>query len=112
MNQEHNLSVSGGSSDFKYRASGNFFDGNALVGPADYRRYNFATKLVYEKNKLYLNVDMNYTQELRNNVKPDYYNALRFPPVVPIYDSEGKPSKYRLKVWDGWTRQTRSVTGN
>ena len=105
LNQEHNLSVSGGSSDFKYRASGNFFDGNALVGPADYRRYNFATKLVYEKNKLYLNVDMNYTQELRNNVKPDYYNALRFPPVVPIYDSEGKPSKYPIESM-GWMDET------
>lgn len=27
LNQEHNLSVSGGSSDFKYRASGNFLMG-------------------------------------------------------------------------------------
>jgi len=94
LNQEHNISISGGSKDFKYRASGNFLDGNALVGPAKYTRYNFATKLVYEKDHLYISADMNFTQEQRNNVKTDYYAALRFPPVVSVLDSTGILSKH------------------
>lgn len=101
LNHEHNISISGGSKDFKYRASGNYFDGNALVGPADYRRFMFGTKLVYDNKKLYVNVDMNYTQELRNNIKTNYYDALRFPPVTPVYDEDGELSKYPIESM-GW----------
>ncbi|MGN1220895.1 MAG: SusC/RagA family TonB-linked outer membrane protein, partial [Candidatus Cryptobacteroides sp.] len=51
LSHEHNLTLSGGNESLKYRISGNFYDGKSIVGPYDYKRYNFDSKVTYNKNK-------------------------------------------------------------
>lgn len=88
LTHEHNLSVSGGTDALKYRISANYFDGSSIVGPYNYKRYNFDTKITYNKGKWAFMASMSYTKEDTNRNKNSYQNALRFAPTCSVYDAE------------------------
>lgn len=95
FSQEHNLTVSGGGNDFNYRILGNFYDGNSIIGPYNYKRYNFDSKFSYKKGKLAFMVDASYTNEDTNENKNSYQNAIHFAPTVGKFDeTTGELSKF------------------
>ena len=97
LTQEHNLTLSGGNEQFKYRVSGNFFDGSSIVGPYNYKRYNFDNKLSYQKGKFSLLTNISYTLEDTNKNKNSYQNAIHFVPTTDKIDAEtGELAKFPM----------------
>ena len=89
ITQDHNLSISGGSESLSYRVSFNYYDGNGIVGPYDYSRFNMMSKIAYQKNRFAFSADLSYTKENSNTAKNSYLNALRFAPTMGRYDDAG-----------------------
>lgn len=95
LTHEHNLTLSGGTNNLKYRLAGNYYDGSSIVGPYNYKRFNINSKINYKKNKFAFNVDFAYSKENTNQNKNSYINAVRFAPTVGKYDEEtGELSKF------------------
>ena len=102
LTQEHNITVSGGNEHLSYRVSGNYFDGNSTVGPYNYKRYNFDSKISYKKNKFSFVAGMTYTKEDTNKNKNSYQDAIHFAPTTGKYDPEtGELSKFPVSSM-GW----------
>lgn len=95
LTQEHNISISGGSDVLKYRVSGNYFNGGSIVGPYNYERYNFDSKITYKKNKFSFMWNISFTKEDTNKNKNSYKNAISFAPTCSKYDeTTGELSKF------------------
>lgn len=94
ITQDYNLSLSGGSNTLSYRVSFNYYDGNGIVGPYNYNRFNTLSKIAYQKKNFGFNVDLAYTKENKNVAKNSYLNALKFTPTVPRYDEKGNLSTF------------------
>ena len=86
LTQEHNLTLSGGNESLKYRISGNYYDGSSIVGPYDYKRYNFDSKITYNRNKFSFIAGISYTKEDSNKTKNSYENAIHFAPTAGKFD--------------------------
>lgn len=96
ITQDYNLSLSGGTNAVSYRVSLNYYDGNGIVGPYDYQRFNVLSKISYQKDKFGFNADFSYTKENKNAAKNSYVNALKFAPTVTRYDENGKLSAFPI----------------
>lgn len=100
LTHDHNLSLSGGTENLAYRVSLNYYDGQGVVSPYDYRRLNSAAKLNYKKNRFAFSVDLAYTKENTDNVKNDFINAIRFAPTVDKFGEDGKLSLFPIGNMD------------
>lgn len=91
--QNHNLSLTGGSKDTKYRASVNFLDQNGIVLNNDLQRMNASFSLEQSAldNKLTVRMNANTTLEKWNDIadKTVYTYSYNLNPTIPIYDKEG-----------------------
>lgn len=94
LTHEHNLSVSGGNEVLNYRVSGSYYDGNSIVSPYDYKRFNVDSKLSYHKGKISFMVNMAYTNEKTNKNKNSYQNAIHFAPTCGKFDEDGNLTKF------------------
>ncbi len=102
LTQEHNLTLSGVKEGVKYRAGANYYDGDGIVGPSDYRRINTLAKIDYEFKRFSFNLDVNYTNENRNLVQNSFSRALGFSPSSPVYDEEGNLSTHTFEENASW----------
>jgi len=102
LTQEHNLAISGVKEGVKYRAAANYYDGQGIIGPTDYKRINAVTKLDYDYKKFSFNLNMNYTNENRNQVENSFERSLGFSPSSPIYDNEGNLSTHAFESNASW----------
>ena len=99
MIHQHNLSVSGGTSNLKYMASFNFYDQNGVVKHSDFTRYSGRINIEHKVGK-YFTYGINATQSfIRSSNIPlgteDFENsgllnsALAYDPTVPVKDKDG-----------------------
>ncbi len=102
LTQEHNLALSGVKEGVKYRAAANYYDGQGIIGPADYKRINVLAKLDYDYKKFSFNLDMNYTNQNRNQVENSFERSLGFSPSSPIYDLDGNLSAHAFETNASW----------
>lgn len=102
FSQEHNLSLSGVKEGVKYRAAANYYGGQGIIGPADYKRINTVARLDYDYKKFTFNLDLNYTNENRNLVQNSFERSLGFSPSSPIYDEQGNLSRHAFEENASW----------
>ena len=100
--QEHNLALSGVREGVKYRASANYYNGDGVISPSDYKRITTMAKLSYEYKKFSFNLDVNYTNENRNLLQNSYINALEFSPSSPVRTEDGELSKHAFAPNASW----------
>jgi TonB-linked SusC/RagA family outer membrane protein len=89
LTQEHNFSLSGVREGVKYRAATNYYGGQGIIGPSDYKRINTLARLDYEYKNLSFNLNLNYTNENRNRVENSFERSLGFSPSSSVYDQDG-----------------------
>ncbi len=99
---EQNLALSGVKEGVKYRAAANYYDGNGIISPSDYKRINTVAKLDYDYKKFSFNININYTNENRNRVLNSFERSLGFSPSSPVYDSEGNLSIHAFEPNSTW----------
>ena len=99
MIHQHNLSVSGGTSNLKYMASFNFFDQNGVVRNSDFTRYTGRLNIEHQINKIFkygINATQSYIKS--SNVPlgtEDFENsglinsAMSYDPTTPVRDKNG-----------------------
>nr|MBI1229710.1 SusC/RagA family TonB-linked outer membrane protein [Cytophagales bacterium] len=89
--QEHQLSVSGGTKDVKYYLSGSYFDEKGLIPKTGYSRYSARANIEANLNsKLKMGLSSTLSTDIRNQMRDQpYNNALIFSPLSLPYDAEG-----------------------
>lgn len=89
--QEHQLSVSGGSKDIKYYLSGSYFDEKGIIPNTQYSRYSARANIEANINpKLRIGLSATLSSDVRNQMRAQpYNNALIFSPLSLPYDEEG-----------------------
>lgn len=89
--QEHQLSVSGGSKDIKYYLSGSYFDEQGIIPKTGYSRYSARANIEANLNsKLRVGLSSTLSTDIRNQMRAQpYNNALVFSPLSLPYDEEG-----------------------
>lgn len=91
--QNHNLSLTGGSKDTKYRASVNFLDQKGILLNNKLQRVNASFSLEQKAldNKLTVQLNANTTLENWNDVadKTVYTYSYNLNPTIPVYDENG-----------------------
>lgn len=92
--QNHNLSLTGGSKETKYRASVNFLDQKGIVLNNDLQRLNASFSLEQSAldNKLTVRLNANTTLEQWNDIadKSVYTYSYNLNPTIPVYDEKGE----------------------
>lgn len=99
--QDHNLSLSGGTSKGSYRASFNYTDQNGIIKNSDLKKYigrlNLTQKALNDKLNFETNLTASEVVENRVPVGANGYegdlllNAIQANPTYPVTDSLGKP---------------------
>ncbi len=94
--QDHQVSVSGGSRDVTYYLSGSYFDEEGIIKKSDFNRYAFRANLEANlTDKLKVGLSSTVARNLRNQMANTPYNsALRFSPLIMPYDAEGNFDPY------------------
>jgi len=99
--QDHELSVSGGSEKTQYSVSGNYFNQDGIILNSWYKRYTLHTKLVSEiTDHLRIGTNLNFSYYSKNSIgsSGDGYGgnggsviryALFRDPAIPIYNAPG-----------------------
>jgi len=88
--QEHTLSLSGGSEVHTYFFSGNFLDTKGIVKNDEFKRYTFRANFEVDLAdwlKFGSNSYMSYLN--RDGVPAEYGNAFRYNPLIEPYDKDG-----------------------
>ncbi len=104
--QNHNLSVSGGSENFRYFASGEFMDQDGLVISTGFKRYSgrFNMDLTSGKLKVGLNINPALTKHDLANTEGPWWDygviglALHISPIWPVYNGDGSYN-YGQNAW-------------
>ncbi len=99
---EQNLALSGVREGVKYRAAANYYNGNGIISPSDYKRINTVARLDYDYKKFSFNININYTNENRNRVLNSFERSLGFSPSSAVYDSEGDLSVHAFEPNSTW----------
>lgn len=91
IQQDHQLSVSGGTSNLKYYISGGYFDETGVVRKSDFKRYSIRANLdATLSDKLTVGISSTASSDVRNVMSNNPYDAsLRYVPIVEPYDEEG-----------------------
>ena len=95
--QSHNVSVSGGTKNFRYYASGEYMDQEGLIISSGFKRYSgrFNMDLTSGKLKVGLNINPTLTQhDLVNSEGPWWDHgvvgvALHISPIHPVFNEDG-----------------------
>lgn len=102
MIHQHNISVSGGTSNLKYMASFNYYDQNGVVKNSDFTRYTGRVNIEHQISKIFsygINATHSYIKS--SNIPlgtEDFENsgllnsALAYDPTVPVKDKDGEYS--------------------
>ncbi len=95
--QSHTVSISGGTQNFRYYASGEYMDQEGIVISSGFQRYSgrFNMDLTSGKLKVGLNINPTFTQhDLVNSEGPWWDHgvvgvALHISPIHPVYNEDG-----------------------
>jgi TonB-linked SusC/RagA family outer membrane protein len=95
--QSHNLSISGGSENFKFYASGEYMDQQGIIISSGFKRYSgrFNMDMNYNRLKVGLNLNPTVTQHDLVNSEGPWFDegvvalALAISPIWPVYNQDG-----------------------
>ena len=102
VQQNYQVSVSGGTAKTKYYISSAYQDENGIIKPASYDRFSLRTNLNTEVSSwLKLNTNLNFSRNTRMDATDNansgrggiIMSIINTPPNLPIWDPE-KPSQY------------------
>ncbi|MBP9873972.1 MAG: TonB-dependent receptor [Haliscomenobacter sp.] len=104
--QDHVVSVSGGTENFRYYASGEYMDQQGVVISSGFKRYNgrFNMDLQSGKLKVGLNINPTLTQHDLVNSEGPWFDegviglALSISPIWPVYNADGTYN-YDANAW-------------
>ena len=90
--QDHQLSVSGGSDAVTYYLSGAYFDEQGIIENTDFRRYSVRANINADlSDRLSIGLSSTVTAGLRNQINNNpYRNTLRSSPLVTPLDENGE----------------------
>ena len=97
ISQTHNVSITGGTADFNYRASVGYRALQGLAINSDYEEINgrFVANQKALNKKLDISYDFSYTSNSKDWANYDNFNqAIRSNPTMPVYSDEEKYKKY------------------
>lgn len=106
--QNHDISISGGSSGTKFYTSFGYFDQNGIIENSKFKRFSFRGNLDQKiSEKITANVSFSLQQS--NYFQNNYFNAdgnggvpfttMVMPPTQGIYDADGKYTIFRGVPW-------------
>ncbi|PUZ24956.1 hypothetical protein DCC81_11605 [Chitinophaga parva] len=100
IQQQHNLSVSGGGNNVDYYVSGGYLDQGGLIKNVDYKRYSTRFNINAQVSKrLKLGINSVLVKEERTQPAYGVGNALQWSYIVPVteypYTKEGHDRSYR-----------------
>ena len=101
LNQRHNVTMSGGSSDITYFVGGNYQNQNANYADMKHDKYGFRsglTSTIAEAFKIDIGFNVNYSEKVSKNGlsatdNTFYTNLIKTPMWIPI-EIDGKPVHY------------------
>ncbi|MBI6120817.1 SusC/RagA family TonB-linked outer membrane protein [Salegentibacter maritimus] len=91
ISQIHNASITGGGENSKYRIGAGFSDEDGIIVTDNdsFKKYTFNTDYSLDvTSNLLLNLNVNYLNSLTKDPFGNYYNAITFPPYVPLGNFE------------------------
>ncbi len=89
LQQEYNLSVSGGSDNAVYNVSGSYTNMEGISRGYDYERLNLMANMEFTIRKyVKIGQSLSLRRTNTNNVRPDMLNIVRWAPYMPVEDSE------------------------
>ncbi|MEK6479714.1 TonB-dependent receptor [Catalinimonas sp. 4WD22] len=94
--QDHQVSVSGGSENVTYYLSGSYYNEEGIIQNSDFNRYAFRANIEAKlSEKLKIGLSSTVARNLRNQMSNAPYNAaLRFSPLIEPYGEEGEFDPY------------------
>lgn len=100
LQQQHTLSVSGGSNAADYYVSGGYLDQQGIIKNVDYKRYSVKTNVnVHVSSRLKLGVNSQLTKEDKTQPAYGVNTALQWSYIVPVtefpYTKGGHDRSYR-----------------
>jgi TonB-linked SusC/RagA family outer membrane protein len=100
IQQQHNLSVSGGSNNVDYYVSGGYLDQGGLIKNVNYKRYSTKANVnVQVSKRLKLGINSVLTKEDKGQPSYGIGNALQWSYIVPVteypYTKAGNDRSYR-----------------
>ncbi len=95
--QEHQLSVSGGTEHTSYYMSISYLDQDGIVENTGFKKYSGIMN-ISQKIKNWLNIGFNIQLNQKENggVTPTYYNAYRMSPYASLYDEDNNYLRYPM----------------
>ncbi len=97
-------SVAGGNDRIKYLVSGNLFEQEGIIRPADFTRKSFRTNLDFKaSDKLKFGTSLFYSHGTRNrsqngnNINSSLANSFFYPADQPLYNADGSYNKF---IWE------------
>src|SRR5690606_19600285 len=88
--QKHDVSLRGGSQNFKYAASLGVLDQKGVVGGSGYKRGNFRSNVDYSPTSWFdLGVNLSFAKSEINSVDGSFNGILTMPSLAQAYDANG-----------------------
>ncbi|MBB3698926.1 TonB-dependent receptor [Flammeovirga yaeyamensis] len=117
MQQQHNMTVSGGSEKVKYYGSGSFFDQGGLTPNTNFQRYNFRMNVDAKVNDRLTThfksaFDNSVRQQPTRGIGSAYYNANIYSPIDPIKWDNGEWNYVRNGNPVRWMEEGGDRTSN
>lgn len=95
--QDHNLSISGGSKDFRYYVSGDFMKQQGAVKGYQYKRANLRANLdATITDYLTIGTTISYTNNNYDGGRANFYLATAMSPYGSLYDANGNYAIYPM----------------
>jgi len=96
IQQDHQVSVSGGSENITYYLSGSYFDEQGIIEKSDFNRFAFRANIEAKlSEKLRIGLSSTVARNIRNQMSNAPYNsALQFSPLITPYDADGNFDPY------------------
>lgn len=113
VNQNHNLSLSGGNEYAKYYVSGDYMNQKGVVLGYNYKRYSFRLNTDIKPTK-YLTVGTSsfLVSHNRDGGRAHLLNATAMTPFARMYEPDGSLTQYPMKGEQLWTNPLLPTTIN
>ncbi len=113
VNQNHNISLSGGSENAKYYVSGDYLDQKGVILGYNYKRYSFRVNTDIKATK-YLTVGTSsfIIAHNRDGGRANLLNAAAMSPYATMYNADGSLTQYPMYSEQLWPNPLLPTTLN
>lgn len=113
VNQNHNVSLSGGSENAKYYLSGDYMSQKGVILGYDYKRYSFRLNTDVKPTK-YITVGTSsfITSHNRDGGRAHLLNAMAMTPFARMFEADGSLTQHPMKGEQLWANPLLPTTLN